>query len=84
MKYLILFLSFTVIVISSCTDKTSLSDFPRTGGGGVPVITDVTYVQQTPTWNQFNGPKAVLVGREPLVYIADTKNNRLVQLDLSG
>lgn len=84
MKYIILFLTLTVIVISSCTDKTSLSEFPLTGGGSVPTITDVTYVQQTPTWNQFNSPKAVLVGREPLVYVADTKNNRLVQLDLSG
>lgn len=84
MKYLILFFSIIVLTISSCSDKTSLSDFPLTNTGGPPVISEPTYVQQYPTWNQFNQPQAILLGREPLVYVADTKNNQLVQLDLSG
>ncbi|MDQ3019760.1 MAG: hypothetical protein M3R36_04205 [Bacteroidota bacterium] len=83
MKYLILF-SFAAIVISSCSDKTDLAQFPITSGGVIQPPGEITYVQQSPTWNQFNQPAAVLVGREPLVYVADTKNNRVVQLDISG
>jgi hypothetical protein len=83
MKYLILLFSLAVIVISSCNDETDLAQFPLNGGGGIPPVTDTTYVQQSPTW-AFNQPEAVLVGREPLIYVADTKNNRVVQLDLAG
>lgn len=71
------------VVFSSCTDKTDLSQFPINGGGPINV-SDTTYVQQNPTWNQFNQPRAVLLGREPLVYVADSRNNRIVQLDISG
>ncbi len=84
MKYSLLIFSLIVIVISSCADKTSLSDFPLTNTGGPPIISEPTYVQQYPVWGQFNQPEAVLLGREPLVYVADSKNNQLVQLDLSG
>lgn len=83
MKNIFIIICFTLIVIYSCSDKTDLSQFPLTNGGN-PVVSETTYVQQSPTWNQFNQPSAVLLGREPLVYVADTKNNRIVQLDLSG
>lgn len=84
MKYFIIFFSFALIVISSCVkDDVNFDQFPLEPGG-VPVIIDVTYVQQSPTWNQFNGQTAVLLGREPLVYVADTKNNKIDQIDLSG
>jgi hypothetical protein len=78
----ILFLAFGIF-LSSCGDKTDLSQFPINGGSD-PNVGEVVYVQQSPTWNQFNGPAAVYLGKEPLVYVADTKNNRVIQLDLSG
>ncbi|MEO6694646.1 MAG: hypothetical protein ABIY50_12755 [Ignavibacteria bacterium] len=88
MKFNLILYSFiaiiTSVVISSCTDKTDLSQFPITNNGGQVNVSETLYVQQSPTWNQFNQPSAVLVGREPLVYVADTKNNRVVQMDLSG
>ncbi|MEO8666312.1 MAG: hypothetical protein ABI462_12535 [Ignavibacteria bacterium] len=84
MKYYIIIVFLFTLLIYSCSDKTDLSQFPITNNGGTPVINETTYVQQSPTWNQFNQPAAVLVGREPVVYVADTKNNRVVQLDLSG
>lgn len=71
------------LTLSSCGEKTDLSQFP-TNGGSDPNVGEVVYVQQSPTWNQFNNPAAVYLGKEPLVYVADTKNNRVVQLDLSG
>lgn len=83
-KYILILFSFVLIILSSCSDKTDLAQFPITTGGGDPNVSETTYVQQFPTWNQFNQPRAVLIGREPLVYVADTKNNRIVQMDLSG
>ena len=84
MKYSIILICFSAIIISSCAEKTDLSQFPISNNGGQVNISETLYVQQSPAWNQFNQPAAVLVGREPLVYVADTKNNRIVQLDLSG
>ncbi len=78
-----IFLILFGLTFNSCGDKTDLSQFPINGGSD-PNIGDVVYVQQSPTWNQFNGPAAVYLGKEPLVYVADTKNDRVVQLDLSG
>lgn len=84
MKIIILFLFFLAVAIVSCNDETDLAQFPVNSGGGTPVISETTYVQQSPVWTQFNHPQAVLVGREPMVYVADTKNNQIVQLDLAG
>ncbi|MBP9191863.1 MAG: hypothetical protein KBF96_04870 [Ignavibacteria bacterium] len=84
MKYFIILFTLSLLTLSACTDKTDLSQFPLTGEGGVPALDSVTYVQQEPIWTGYNAPRAILLGREPLVYIADTKNNRIVQLDLSG
>ncbi len=84
MKYLIILFSISVIAIYSCNDQTDLENYPVTSTGGTPVISETTYVQQSPTWNQFNQPEAVLVGREPLIYVGDTRNNRVLQLDLAG
>lgn len=86
MKYFLTLIALTLIFYS-CTDKTDLSQFPISNNG-TPVVSETTYVQQSPVWDQashnFNQPAAVMLGREPLVYVCDTKNNRLVQLDLSG
>lgn len=69
--------------IFGCGDNLDLSQFPITNNGNVNV-SDTVYVQQSPVWTQFNQPEDILIGREPLIYIADTKNNSVVQLDLSG
>lgn len=84
MKYFIVLFTLSLLTLSSCSDKTDFSQFPLTGSGGVPTLDSVTYVQQEPVWMGYNAPRAILLGREPLVYVADTKNNRIVQLDLSG
>jgi hypothetical protein len=47
-------------------------------------ISDTLYVKQNPDWLGFNGPEAVIIGNEPLVYVADTYNNRIVMLDIAG
>jgi len=84
MKYFFISLFLTsVIYLSSCGVETNLSQFPISNEGG-PIVSETTYVQQSPVWAQFNKPQAVMVGREPLIYVCDTKNNRIVQLDISG
>ncbi len=82
-KISLLFYFILSVNFISCGDKLDLSEFPLTTGID-PNVNDTTYVQQYPTWTQFNQPQDILVGKEPLIYIADTKNNRIVQLDLSG
>jgi len=74
---------FYLITIPGCESKLDLSQFPISNNGSTNV-SDTLYAQQSPTWNQFNGPEDVLVGKEPLIYVADTKNNSIVQLDLAG
>ena len=80
--YIIAFVIF-IISFSGCGDKLDLSTFPITNNGNVNV-SDTVYVQIYPVWGQFNHPEDILIGKEPLVYVADTKNNSVVQLDISG
>lgn len=84
-KYLSLVLLITTsLVFWSCAEKLDLGQFPLTNNGNPVTGSDTSYVQQTPVWTGFNAPEDVLLGKEPLVYVADTKNNRVAQLDLSG
>lgn len=57
--------------------------------GGTTAVGDTTYIQLTPVWDDstgydFNQPSDILLGREPLIYIADTGNDRILMLDLAG
>jgi len=47
-------------------------------------IGDTVYIPQNPEWTGFNKPQAIIIGKEPLVYVADTENNRIVVMDLGG
>ena len=81
--YNIFFALFAALLLNSCGDQLDLSTFPITNNGNVN-ISDTLYVLQTPEWTGFNRPEDVLLGNEPLVYVADTKNNRVVQMDIAG
>ncbi len=84
-KYLSLLVLITAsVLLYGCGEKLDLGQFPLTNTGNPVTGSDTSYVQQTPVWTGFNAPEDVLLGKEPLVYVADTKNNRVVQLDLSG
>jgi DNA-binding beta-propeller fold protein YncE len=56
---------------------------------GTDVVSDTTYLQLQPVWGietgyQLNQPQDILLGREPLIYVADTGNDRILMLDLAG
>lgn len=78
-----------VALLTSC----GVEKFPlpqeSANNGGSGAVSDTTYLQLRPIWDAANGydlkaPHDILIGREPLVYIADTENNRVLMLDLAG
>lgn len=44
----------------------------------------IEFIQLAPVWTGFNHPEDVMVGYDELIYVADTYNNRVVQLDVNG
>lgn len=81
---------FSLLFIFACGEKIPLPQQPE--NDGTIAVDDTTYLQLNPVWGpetsetvyDFNGPQDVLLGREPLIYVADTGNNRIVMLDLAG
>jgi hypothetical protein len=71
-----------VFLYSGCGDRMDLSLFPIENNGSINVR-DTVYVLQD-EWNGFNKPEAVFAGNDQIIYVADTKNNRLVQMDVAG
>ena len=71
------------IGLAGC-DRTvpSLSDFDRS----IPTdsVGTVKYLELVPPISGFNAPQGLLFGYDQLLYVADTRNNRIVQMDLSG
>ncbi len=84
-----LLIAATLLFICACGGaKFPLPEQPDDNGGNV-VVSDTTYLQLQPVWNaatgyNLNQPQDILLGREPLVYIADTGNDRILMLDLAG
>jgi hypothetical protein len=86
MKFISLAISFavlTTVLFYGCGDKVSLSDFPVTNNGTINV-SDTVFVQQYPIWGGFNKPEAVFAGNDQLIYVADTKNSAVIQMDVAG
>lgn len=77
------FAALLSVIFFGCGDKLSLSDFPVTNNGTINV-SDTLYVQQYPIWVGFNKPEAVFAGNDQLIYVADTKNNAVIQMDVAG
>lgn len=75
------------VLVSGCGTKfTPPSEDVPDGGTAVG---ETTYVQLRPAWDRSHGylfskPHDVLVGRETLVFVADTGNDRVCMLDLAG
>ncbi|MCE1188045.1 MAG: hypothetical protein LWX56_02800 [Ignavibacteria bacterium] len=81
-KYLFLVVSLFIVLVTGCKeDKTVMpvSDGSNQNPGG-----DTLYIPVSPSWGGFNNPQAILMGREPFIYICDTDNNRVVMMNTAG
>jgi hypothetical protein len=52
--------------------------------GNLTIDIDPAYVHLSPDWSGFNNPQAILVGKEPFIYVCDTDNDRIVMLNIAG
>lgn len=82
MKLHFVHIAFLMLMVVGCESGYPVNSL--TSGSTTRVVGDTVYVQQNPNWTGFNYPSAIIVGNEPFVYVADTYNNRIVMLDLTG
>ncbi len=85
MKCLLCFLLpvFLITVLSGllgCEKEFDLATLPQPGG---PTL-DTSYVEIFPPFYGFAGPQDILIGNDQLLYVADTKANRVVMLNSAG
>lgn len=82
-KHIKIFASIVVLLsIISCNDKFDLTEFDTNDPGNI--TGDTIYVKLNPDWGEFNHPEDIIIGREPLIYVADTDNDQIVMLNLDG
>ncbi len=74
---------FSIVIIAGCSDKFDINEFSEYSNN-VNIGGDTLYIQTGTAWGGFNNPQAMLMGKEPFIYICDTDNNRIVMLDLAG
>lgn len=80
LKYFILLM--TLISAIACNEKFDINQFNTDDEGNISG--DTIFVKLNPEWNGFNHPEDVIVGREPLIYVADTDGDRIVMMNLDG
>ncbi|MFZ1289865.1 MAG: hypothetical protein WAR79_07235 [Melioribacteraceae bacterium] len=73
-----------LVFIASCTDKFDISDIKISDNNNSGNFGDTLYIQQFPNWTGFNNPQDMIVGKDLFIYVADTDNNKIVMLDISG
>lgn len=77
----IVFLLIFIITVG-CSDKFDINEFNVEDPGNISG--DTIYIPLNPAWNGFNNPQDIIIGREPLIYVADTDNDRVVLINLDG
>lgn len=81
-KYLIsAILLFSILY--GCGEKFDISVFNSENNPG-NIAGDTIYVKLNPDWTGFNNPQDIIIGKEPLIYVADTDNDQIVMLNLDG
>jgi len=70
------------LVSSGCEERFPLQQLPDPLSQ--VVVGDTNYVEIVPPIEGFNQPASLLIGLDQLLYVADTKNNRVVMMNLAG
>jgi hypothetical protein len=83
MKKFLLSAILVIPLFFGCADKFDVNQFGNTSGP-TNISGDTSYVPVNPAWEGFNNPQAILVGKEPFIYICDTDNNRIVMFNTAG
>ena len=83
MKKYIRYIILIIPLLFGCGDKLDINQF-NSNSKNVNTAGDTVYVQLSPSWEGFNNPQAILVGKEPFIYVCDTDNNRIVMLNTAG
>jgi hypothetical protein len=78
--FLLLFGLALFLVLTGCDHRLDLATLPR----AVDTVIDTSYVLIDPPITGFVGPEDIIVGNDELIYVADTKGNRLVMLNRAG
>jgi len=79
---LTLLLTATFVQQQGCTDRFPLESLAQ---AQVPLtLGDTTYVEIVPPFAGFNQPGGILIGNDQLLYVADTKNDRIVMMNVAG
>lgn len=69
---------FILFFALGCQEKPPLLEaLPLTG-------IDTAYVLITPSFGGFNGAEDITIGNDQLLYVADTRNNRIVMMNRAG
>lgn len=71
------------IIIAGCSDKFDINQFSAYNNN-VNIGGDTLYIQTGEPLKGFNNPQAMLMGKEPFIYVCDTDNNRIVMIDIAG
>lgn len=69
-----------LFVAPGCDKKMDLSSLPQSTSSSQ----DTSYVRLDPPFTGFTGPEDILIGKDQLLYVADTKANRIVMLNRAG
>lgn len=75
-------ISFLSLILLSCNEKFDITQFKSDDPGNI--AGDTIFIKLNPEWAGFNHPEDIIVGREPLIYVADTDNDQIVMLNLDG
>lgn len=69
-----------IILLAGCDSPMDLSTLPQPAQS----LLDTSYVAIMPPYGGFNGPEGLVLGKDQLLYVADTRANRVVMLNRAG
>jgi hypothetical protein len=67
-------------VLAGCQEKFDLATLPQQPGN----VIDTSYVGISPPFTGYAGAEDIMIGRDQLLYVADTRANRIVMLNRAG